>query len=428
MINIFFIFILIIGQLYVFKKFKISPIFFFILIVAYNAISFNIIELVKLDLDDYTRYSHNWKLHYSYLDEILFINFHSIILILLLIFFSSNHITKNKIDINFYKNFNLKISNSIFIIFLILSIIHINILEFKFLSEYNYYLEIRDPIFYAIDSQIEIFFLRSTRIFFFLSIGFFILNLLNKNKFLTFISLMIVMYYFIFEFLLLSRSILFLPVALIFYFQFYKNSKISSFLCILSTLLIFFFIIELRENQIFGLKNIMDNINLIGFKGSIFKFLLNTGSGYLNFAHYIFFENNYNNFNVTNYCKIISFSPLPSAIDNYSLLCLDNEIRINRFAPYNSFAMSLNYGIGYFIIFHIFMIFTLKNIQKTFVYAIDHKLTSKYLYTWIATFFLTYSLNMSFSYAIRNSFKFFIFVIALTMLVNFFSKKIRLNE
>lgn len=96
------------------------------------------------------------------------------------------------------------------------------------------------------------------------------------------------------------------------------------------------------------------------YYGILLGFLLNTGDGFINLANSYLISTEYGE----SY-KILSFSPLPSFLDGFSVL-LDQQARISTNVPYGSLSEAVAFGVWYYFIFCIILFLFLYSAQRVF--------------------------------------------------------------
>jgi hypothetical protein len=304
-------------------------------------------------------------------------------------------------------------------ILLALTCYHALITKMKWIYSFDEYLILRDPNYYGVSDMFGSLIIYNVSLIgllaSILTVGY-VGKSISTGKVLCSI---IFLYNLSFQFINLSRwAALYLGfISLLLFLRNHRRDKAKAFLISILSIVIYYLIMVGRERF---------ETNLTGF--STFELLFinsiaNIFGGVIVFAHTLTLSPA----TYPSLYKFLSFSPLPSIIDNFSSI-RDAQVRINKYGPYNSIAEAYWFGANYFLAFFAFVATCVFYIEKFWWKAKNLNFGTYKAYS--AFIFLTFSFFMINQYPLRNSLRWLFLSFLISLWGYYFSgrgKKINTN-
>ncbi|TGY93149.1 hypothetical protein [Marinicauda pacifica] len=317
----------------------ISPSGMVISLIILNIIGFVLVEFYKIHSD--SQIIHSYKFDYSYIPiQMPFIIYYSIAL-LFFIFISELSRARKQSPARFA--FSIPRTKSTFIIsffaissLLIVAGIHAIITDMSFLKTYNLYLQLRDPRFFNIDNRALQVIHGSVGFLGFISAGALFLSIKLRNIILVTMSIIVFSYFGAFQAASLSRWLA-LQIGFLVLLLLSDNKTRTNIITIIGLFAApaaYFGAMNGRDSNDLGIGAFFQGI----FSGASSDFFIHTIANI--FGGGLVFSEAATRSGTTYpfIFKILSFSPLPSAIDNFQSVRAIHDVRINIFGPFSTYA------------------------------------------------------------------------------------------
>lgn len=332
-----------------------------------NMVVFYFVELVKVNASRELILSHSYKFNYSYISVaaeslivyfIFFLGLASVALRVQKIEGRNKYFNNLKIDINSRYLFVC----SAFLVAICLA--HIMITELKFIATYYSYLEIRNPDFYNATNIISKLVIANIGFVGVTSAPLLAISIINKKKLLTTVLVLVFLYTSVFQAAAHSRWLVLQMATLLFLLLTSKKSKTSKLLITFLTAALpfaYFSTIFARTNASFGLNTVFNSFSLSDLTEiALINSLANLFGGMLVLSETL----NKASIWHPDIFKSLSFSPLPSFIDNFSSVRDSYEIRINIYGPLSAISEAYWFGISWSALFLFIVVQSLKCVES----------------------------------------------------------------
>jgi hypothetical protein len=405
---------------FLFRRVGFSPGFVASVMLALSMKAFIFIEYIKSKKAVVgLTYSHSYKFQSSYADvefEALFWYF-----VFFTLVFTATILGSKKAKFKPSKNYSSVLTGlPIITIIFVLTCYHALITKMKWIYSYDKYLILRDPNYYGVSDIFGSIIIQNISLIGLIAsvcIAGYIGKKISISKL---ICSFVFVYSFFFQIINLSRwaPLYLILLSLFLLLRNQGRDKLKARLLCLFSIVIYFLIIMGRDSESFGFSSIfaIDLSGLESLQVLLINLIGNIFGGVIVFAHTLtLWPAKY-----PILYKLLSFSPLPSFIDNFSSI-RDAQVRINVYGPYNSIAEAYWFGANYFVVFNAFV--------ATCVYYVERfwwkvKNLNKGIYKgYFAFFLMTFAFFMINQYPLRNSLRWLVLSLLISLWGYYFSAR-----
>lgn len=372
--------------------------------VAMNMLVFYVIETIKLDASSALILSHSYKFRSSYWP--MATDTLTVYLIFLVILASTAWRVKRYGGRNLALDKLAALSSEKIVltggaVLLGLCVAHAGITELRFLGDYTVYLQVRDPEFYGVTNGLAAMVVGNIGFVGVLSAALLSMAVKTGRAVLIMVLFAVFIYTGLFQAAAHSRwLVLQMAIAIV---LLARNQNLLSRVLIVLLLLIlpyaYYAAIMSRSNNVYGLETMLQfsfadisEVLLVNTFGNIFGggLVLSEAMTRLGTAYPLSYQ-------------VLSFSPLPSAIDSFAALKRVYEVRINVFGPFSAVAETYWFGPAWMAAYFFIVAQSLKCVENMWQQSKASNAARKQILAYIAFGLTLYGHVLMHQYPLRNS-------------------------
>lgn len=372
--------------------------------VAMNMLVFYVIETIKLTASSALILSHSYKFRSSFWP--MATDTLTIYLVFLVILASTAWRVKRYSGRNLALEKLAALSSEKIVLMgglglLVLCIAHAAITELRFLGDYSVYLQVRDPEFYGVTNGLAAMVVGNIGFVGVLSAALLPMAVKTGRAVLVMVLFAVFIYTGLFQAAAHSRWLVLQMVIAIVLLARNRSLLSKSLICLLLLILpyAYYAAILSRSNNVYGLQTMLQfsfadisEVLLVNTFGNLFGggLVLSETMTRLGTAYPLSF-------------KVLSFSPLPSAIDNFAAIKRIYEVRINVFGPFSAVAEGYWFGPGWLAAFFFIVAQSLKCVENMWQESKASNAARKQILAYIAFGLTLYGHVLMHQYPIRSS-------------------------